>query len=58
MNMKDDDTGQEFHFNYNDWLKSSIDNPTGATELAAIRPDIPPLSGKQSFFTISNLAFS
>lgn len=47
--MKDEGTGQEFHFFYNDWVRQSEDTPEGMVELPAIRPDIEPFHGKDFF---------
>ena len=45
MKLKDQDTGEELHFEFNDWIESTMDNPEGAVELPVIRPDLQPLKG-------------
>ena len=58
--MKDDQTGQEFHFFYDDCVKNSKENPDGIVELPAIWPDIKPLQGRFKAFSfyVSNIVFS
>ncbi len=46
MKLKDTHTGEELHFEHNDWIESSLENPEGATERPVIRPDMQPLKGK------------
>lgn len=46
MKLKDQDTGEELHFDYNDWVESTNENPEGAVELPAIRPDLHPVTGE------------
>ena len=48
MKLKDDATGQEFHFFVNKVLRPTPDNPNCIVELAAIRPDLAPLQGKHT----------
>ncbi|XP_013396607.1 lipoxygenase homology domain-containing protein 1 isoform X2 [Lingula anatina] len=43
MKLKDQDTGQEFHFAYDNWLRMTAENPSGCVELPAVWPDIMPL---------------
>ncbi|XP_055956181.1 lipoxygenase homology domain-containing protein 1 [Patella vulgata] len=42
LKLKDDDSQEEFNFEYNDWIKTSDESPEGTVYLPAIRPDIPP----------------
>jgi len=45
MKLKDQDTGEEFILEHNDWIESTNENPDGVTELALARPDIAPFKG-------------
>ena len=44
--MKDDVTNQEFHFHVAEWLRVEQEEVPAVLELAAVRPDIPPLEGQ------------
>ena len=46
MKLKDQDTGEELHFDHNDWIESTNENPEGAVELPVVRPDLHPVTGK------------
>ena len=45
--MKDEVTGQEFRFDYDDWLRGNQDGVPAQVELPAIRPDVAPLECKR-----------
>ncbi len=51
--MKNDTTGQEFHFFPEDKVAVTEDNPEGMVELPAIRPDLPPLESGYTLLTAS-----
>ncbi|CAL1540914.1 unnamed protein product [Lymnaea stagnalis] len=44
IKLKDADTNQEFSFDFSNWVQPTEDNQSGMVELAAIRPDLVPLS--------------
>ncbi|XP_059163011.1 lipoxygenase homology domain-containing protein 1-like [Physella acuta] len=44
IKLKDNDTKQEFNFEFNNWIRPTKDNESGMVELAAVRPDLVPLS--------------
>ena len=46
MKLKDQDTGEELHFDHNDWIESTNENPEGAAELPVVRPDLHPVTGR------------
>ena len=45
IKLKDDVTGQEFHFTHNDWVRAEEEGVPAQIELPAIRPDLAPLEG-------------
>ena len=47
MKLKDQDTGEELHFDHNDWIESTNENPEGAAELPVVRPDLHPVTGRK-----------
>jgi hypothetical protein len=49
LKVKDIETGEEFVFDDKVKVESSPENPHGAVELPAIRPDIAPLPGIMAF---------
>ncbi|KAL3869892.1 hypothetical protein ACJMK2_042519 [Sinanodonta woodiana] len=51
LKLKDQDTGEELHFDYKDWMESTEDNPGGFLELPAARPDILPM--KEQVYIVS-----
>ncbi|KAK3579121.1 hypothetical protein CHS0354_022141 [Potamilus streckersoni] len=51
LKLKDQDTGEELHFDYKDWMESTEDNPGGFLEIPAVRPDIPPM--KEQVYIVS-----
>ncbi|KAL4236113.1 retinal rod cell development [Mactra antiquata] len=43
LKLKDQDTGEEFILEHNDWIESTNENCEGAIELPLFRPDLQPL---------------